>query len=87
MLNARDILETITMIQDENLDVRTITMGISLLDCCHSDSDTMCQKVYDKITRYAKNLVATGEQIEKELGIPIINKRISALAFFTAGGL
>ncbi len=77
MLNARDILETITMIQDENLDVRTITMGISLLDCCHSDSDTMCQKVYDKITRYAKNLVATGEQIEKELGIPIINKRIS----------
>jgi uncharacterized protein (UPF0210 family) len=77
MLNARDILETITMIQDENLDVRTITMGISLLDCCHSDSDIMCQKVYDKITRYAKNLVATGEQIEKELGIPIINKRIS----------
>ncbi len=77
MLNARDILETITMIQDENLDVRTITMGISLLDCCHSDIDVMCQKVYDKITRYAKNLVLTGEQIEKEFGIPIINKRIS----------
>ncbi len=77
MLNARDILETITMIQDEHLDVRTITMGISLLDCCHSDVDVMCQKVYDKITRYAKNLVATGEQIEKEFGIPIINKRIS----------
>ncbi len=77
MLNARDILETITMIQDEHLDVRTITMGISLLDCCHSDVDVMCQKVYDKITRYAKNLVSTGEQIEKELGIPIINKRIS----------
>ncbi len=77
MLNARDILETITMIQDENLDVRTITMGISLLDCCHSDSDVMCRKVYDKITKYAENLVTTGEQIEKELGIPIINKRIS----------
>ena len=77
MLNARDILETITMIQDEHLDVRTITMGISLLDCCHSDVDVMCQRVYDKITRYAKNLVRTGEQIEKELGIPIINKRIS----------
>ena len=77
MLNARDILETITMIQDEHLDVRTITMGISLLDCCHSDIDVMCQKVYDKITRYAKDLVKTGEQIEKELGIPIINKRIS----------
>ncbi|MBR5562079.1 MAG: PFL family protein [Clostridia bacterium] len=77
MLNARDILETITMIQDEHLDVRTITMGISLLDCCHSDVDVMCQKVYDKITRYAKDLVATGEQIEKEFGIPIINKRIS----------
>ena len=77
MLNARDILETITMIQDEHLDVRTITMGISLLDCCHSDIDTMCARVYDKITRYAKNLVSTGEQIEKEFGIPIINKRIS----------
>ena len=77
MLNARDILETITMIQDENLDVRTITMGISLLDCCHSDVDIMCQRVYDKITRYAKDLVKTGEQIEKEFGIPIINKRIS----------
>ncbi len=77
MLNARDILETITMIQDEHLDVRTITMGISLLDCCHSDVDVMCQKVYDKITRYAKDLVTTGEQIEKEFGIPIINKRIS----------
>lgn len=77
MLNARDILETITMIQDEHLDVRTITMGISLLDCCHSDIDVMCGRVYDKITRYAKDLVKTGEEIEKELGIPIINKRIS----------
>ncbi len=77
MLNTGDILETITMIQDEHLDVRTITMGISLLDCCHSDIDVTCRRVYDKITRYAKDLVATGEQIEKEYGIPIINKRIS----------
>ncbi len=77
MLNAKDILETITMIQDENLDVRTITMGISLLDCCHPDIDAMCSRVYDKITRYAKDLVKTGEDIERELGIPIINKRIS----------
>lgn len=77
MLNARDILETITMIQEEHLDVRTITMGISLLDCCHADVDIMCERVYDKITRKAKNLVAVGEQIEKEFGIPIINKRIS----------
>ena len=77
MLNARDILETITMIQDENLDVRTITMGISLLDCCDSDIDRTCQRIYDKITTRAKNLVAVGEQIEKEYGIPIINKRIS----------
>ncbi len=77
MLNARDILETITMIQEEHLDVRTITMGISLLDCCHSDIDTVCGKVYDKITRRAEKLVATGETIEKTYGIPIINKRIS----------
>ncbi len=77
MLNAHDILETITMIQDEHLDVRTITMGISLLDCCHSSIDTLCDKVYDKITRSAKDLVTTGEKIEKTYGIPIINKRIS----------
>ena len=77
MINTNDILETITMIQDENLDVRTITMGISLLDCCDSDMDKTCARVYDKITRYAKNLVRTGEAIEKEYGIPIINKRIS----------
>ena len=77
VINTKDILETITMIQDENLDVRTITMGISLLDCCDSDMDKTCARVYDKITRYAKNLVRTGEAIEKEYGIPIINKRIS----------
>ena len=77
MINAGDILETITMIQDENLDVRTITMGISLLDCCDSDIDRACTRVYDKIARYAKDLVKTGEQIEKEFGVPIIDKRIA----------
>ncbi|MCL2034058.1 MAG: PFL family protein [Oscillospiraceae bacterium] len=77
MLNVSDILETITMIQDENLDIRTITMGISLLDCADGDEARSCRKVYDKITRLAKNLVKTGEDIEAKYGIPIINKRIS----------
>lgn len=77
MLNAHDILETIHMIDDENLDVRTITMGISLLDCCRGDLADTCDRIYDKITRCAKNLVQTGEQIEREFGIPIIHKRIS----------
>ena len=77
MLNTSDILETIRMIQDEKLDIRTITMGISLLDCADSDIRRSCQKIYDKIARLAQNLVATGEDIEKQYGIPIINKRIS----------
>ncbi len=77
MLNAYDILETIRMIQDECLDIRTITMGISLLDCIDSDIDKACDKVYSKIAKKAENLVKTGEKIEKEYGIPIINKRIS----------
>ncbi len=77
MLNTNDILETISMIQDENLDIRTVTMGISLLDCIDSNIDVACNKVYDKITRYAKELVPVCNQIEKEYGIPIINKRIS----------
>ena len=77
MLNTRDILETVTMIQHEHLDIRTVTMGISLLDCCHSDIDTLCQRVYDKITSRAAHLVEVGEEIEKTYGIPIINKRIS----------
>ena len=77
MLNTSDILETIRMIQEECLDIRTITMGISLLDCCAEDMDTVCTRVYDKITRKAEKLVVTGEQIETEYGIPIINKRIS----------
>lgn len=77
MYNTSDILETITMIQDEHLDIRTITMGISLLDCADGDIDRSCGKVYDKITRCAENLVKTGEEIEAKYGIPIINKRIS----------
>ncbi len=77
MLNINDIMETISMISEENLDIRTITMGISLLDCADSDIKRSCDKVYDKITRLAGNLVKTGEDIEREYGIPIINKRIS----------
>jgi len=77
MLNTFDILETIRMIQDECLDIRTITMGISLLDCIDPDIDKACEKVYNKITTKAANLVSVGEQIEKEYGIPIVNKRIS----------
>ena len=77
MFNAGDILETIRMIQDECLDIRTTTMGISLLDCIDPDINKACDKVYDKITRKAEKLVETGEKIEKEYGIPIINKRIA----------
>lgn len=77
MLNVGDILETVRMIDQENLDIRTITLGISLLDCCDPDIDAACNKIYDKITRKAEHLVKTGEDIEKEFGIPIINKRIS----------
>ena len=77
MLNLNDIMETVTMISHENLDIRTITMGISLLDCADSDIDKSCEKVYKKITRLAGNLVSVGCDIEKEYGIPIINKRIS----------
>ena len=77
MINMKDIMETVQTIEEEHLDIRTITMGISLLSCCDPDIDRSCQKVYDKITTYAKNLVQVGEQIEAEYGIPIINKRIS----------
>lgn len=77
MLNMTDIMETITMIQNENLDIRTITMGISLLDCADADIDRSCEKVYEKICSKAKNLVSVGEAIEKKYGIPIVNKRIS----------
>lgn len=77
MLRPFEIIETLEMIQKENLDIRTITMGISLRDCCHPDLNIACNKIYEKITRYAEKLVITGENIEKEYGIPIINKRIS----------
>jgi uncharacterized protein (UPF0210 family) len=77
MINSHDILETIQMIDNENLDVRTITMGISLLDCIDSDIEKACDKIYDKICRYAGNLVETGESISKDFGIPIIHKRVS----------
>ena len=77
MLNTKDIMETINMIQEENLDIRTITMGISLLDCIDPDPDAACRKIYDKIMKKAGKLVQVGEEIEKEYGVPIINKRIS----------
>lgn len=77
MINTQDILETINMIREENLDIRTITMGISLLSCANSDIHTSCDKIYEKICRQAEHLVKTGENIEKEYGIPIIHKRIS----------
>ena len=88
MINVGDILETINMIQEENLDIRTITMGISLLDCCTDDIDRSCTKIYDKICRLAGNLVRTGEEIETEYGIPIINKRIAVtpIAMLAASG-
>ena len=71
MINTYDVLETIRMIQDDCLDIRTITMGISLLDCIDSDINVACENVYKKITAKAARLVEVGEQIEKELGIPI----------------
>ena len=77
MLNQREILETLNMIDEQHLDIRTITMGISLRNCAHPDAKICATKMYDKITKYAENLVKTGEDIEREMGIPIINKRIS----------
>ena len=77
MLNSNEILETIGMIKDQNLDVRTITLGLSLLDCASDDINVLCDKIYDKITKTAENLVKTGEDIERQYGIPIVNKRIS----------
>lgn len=77
MINIFEVNETNKMIEQENLDVRTITLGISLLDCIDSDINALCKNVYEKITRIAKDLVSTGKEIEKEFGIPIVNKRIS----------
>ncbi len=77
MLTRNEIMQTLDMIDQQHLDIRTITMGISLLSCCHPDSEEACRKIYDKICRHAERLVATGEQIEVEFGIPIVHKRIS----------
>ena len=87
MINTKDILETINMIEEEHLDVRTITMGISLLDCAAGTPEETCENIYNKIVTYAKDLVKTGEDIEKEYGIPIINKRISITPISLVGGL
>ena len=86
MINIFEANETNKMITQENLDVRTITMGISLLDCITDDLIQLNQNVYEKITKYAKNLVSTGKQIEREFGIPIVNKRISVTPIALIGG-
>ncbi len=87
MINTKDILETIKMIEQEHLDIRTITMGISLRDLASGDINVLADKIYDKVTKKAENLVSTGEQIEKELGIPIINKRISVTPIAMIGAV
>ena len=86
MINQFEVIETQQMISEENLDVRTITLGISLLDCIDSDLKKLNEKVYNKITRLAENLVDTGEKIELEFGIPIVNKRISITPVGLIGG-
>ena len=86
MINIFEVNETNKMITQENLDVRTITLGISLMDCIDSDLQVLNEKIYRKITTTAKNLVSTGEEIEKEYGIPIVNKRISVTPIALVGG-
>ncbi|MBR5539516.1 MAG: PFL family protein [Clostridia bacterium] len=86
MINTKDILETINMIREENLDVRTVTMGISLYDCVSDDINRLCDNIYDKLMRSAKNLVSTAEDIEKLYGIPIVNKRVSVTPISYIGG-
>lgn len=86
MINTKDILETINMVKEENLDIRTVTMGISLLDCASDDPQKAAERVYDKITKKAERLVPVAEQIEKEYGIPIINKRVSVTPVSLIGG-
>ena len=85
MLNIMEVRETNQMIEQEKLDVRTITMGISLLDCAADSVDKVCDSIYDKITTYAKDLVATGEAIERDYGIPIVNKRITVTPISLVG--
>lgn len=86
MINLYEVQETNEMIQHENLDVRTITMGISLLDCIDSDLERLKEKIFRKITTYAKDLISTGEKISMEYGIPIVNKRISVTPVALVGG-
>ena len=86
MINIFEVLETNKMIERENLDVRTITMGINLLDCADGNLDKLCDNIHDKITRLAKDLVRTGEDISKEFGIPIVNKRIAITPISLVGG-
>jgi uncharacterized protein (UPF0210 family) len=86
IISFEDVLETINMIKEENLDIRTITMGISLYDCAGDDIDTVCDRIYDKITTKARDLVKVGCEIEKEYGIPIINKRVSVTPVSLIGG-
>ncbi len=86
MINTHDILETINMIREENLDIRTITMGISLWDCVSEDANRLCDKIYDKLTKRAEHLVKTGEDIEAMYGIPIVNKRVSVTPISLVGG-
>ena len=86
MLSRNEILQTIDMIDQQHLDIRTITMGISLLSCCDANPETACRKIYDKITRSAERLVQTGEEIEREFGIPIVNKRISVTPMALVAG-
>ena len=77
MINSSEILQTVQMFNQQHLDIRTITMGISLLDCADPNPQAACQKIYHKICRRAEQLVATGAPIEKQFGIPIVNKRVS----------
>ena len=86
LINSSEILQTIEMIDQQHLDVRTVTMGISLLDCADSAMEECCRKVYDKICKKAEHLVATGQTIEKEFGIPIVNKRVSVTPISQIGG-
>ena len=86
MINQNEILETVHMIDQQHLDIRTITMGISLLDCADPDCKSACDKIYDKIAGKAEHLVATGEAIEREFGIPIVNKRISVTPMALVAG-
>ena len=86
MIHISEVIETNKMIEHENLDVRTITMGINLLDCADSRLDVLCENIYRKITTLAKDLVKTGDDIAREYGVPIVNKRISITPISLVGG-